>query len=242
MTSPPPDGLMPTALDQRIEAAVGYGVEELRQHRDGGLLDASHAVLADADREVVAAEQDVTFYRVRLARLAASGLPVDQALFARIERTLDQLATAAAVRDTKQTAAAAALAPMEAAAPRQTPAQIATKDVAALLAIARAPSCTSTSSPTASPWRLPPAPAFPTPSCSTWRRWAWWSATPRTRCTPGSPSLSPTPAAQYSAAHGAARIECRQSRQQSSPWNGLPQTKCEGDETHRGPTAEVTFD
>jgi len=137
MTSPPPDGLMPTALDQRIEAAVGYGVEELRQHRDGGLLDASHTALADAHRELVAAERDVTFYRVRVARLAMSGLPVDQALFARIERTLDQLATAAAARDTKQSAAAAALAPIEAAAPRQTPAQIATKDVAALLAIAQ---------------------------------------------------------------------------------------------------------
>ncbi|WP_405591713.1 hypothetical protein [Streptomyces sp. NBC_01092] len=137
MTSPPPGGHMPTALDLRIEAAVGYGVKELRRHRDGGLLDALHAALADAHRELAAAERDVTFYRVRLARLAASGLTVDQALFARIERTLDQMATAAAVRDTKQTAAAAALAPIEAAAPRQPPRQIATKDVAALLAIAQ---------------------------------------------------------------------------------------------------------
>ncbi|MFC7908296.1 hypothetical protein [Streptomyces nigra] len=137
MTSPPSDGLIPTALDQRIEAAVGYGVEELRRHRDGGLLDAPHAALADAHSELMAAERDVTFYRLRLARLASSELPVDQALFARIRRTLDQLATAAAVRDANQSVAAAALSPIEAAAPRQTPPQIATKDVAALLAIAQ---------------------------------------------------------------------------------------------------------
>ncbi|MFI9829715.1 hypothetical protein ACIHIX_18725 [Streptomyces sp. NPDC051913] len=137
MTAPQPDGLMPTALDLRIEAAVGYGVEVLRRHRDSGLLDAPHAALADAHSELAAAERDVTFYRVRLARLASSALPVDQALFARIERTLDQLATAAAVRDAKRSVADAALAPIEAAAPRQAPPQIATKDAAALLAIAQ---------------------------------------------------------------------------------------------------------
>ncbi|MDL2075762.1 hypothetical protein QNN03_04850 [Streptomyces sp. GXMU-J15] len=137
MTRPPLDGLVPTALDQRIEAAVGYGVEELRRHRDGGLLDAPHAALADAHRDLAAAERDVTFYRVRLARLASSEFPVDQALFARIDRTLDQLAKAAAVRDAKQTVAAAALEPIETAAPQQAPPQLATKDVAALLAIAQ---------------------------------------------------------------------------------------------------------
>ncbi|TCR22987.1 hypothetical protein [Streptomyces sp. BK205] len=137
MTPPPSDELIPTALDQRIAAAVGYSVEELRRYRDGGLLGAVHAALADAHGELVAAERDVTFYRVRLARLASSDLPADHALFARIARTLDQLATAAAVRDAKRSVAAAALAPIEAAAPRQAPPQIATKDVAALLAIAQ---------------------------------------------------------------------------------------------------------
>ncbi|MFE1836465.1 hypothetical protein [Streptomyces sviceus] len=137
MTSPPFDGQMPTVLDQRIETAVGYGVEELRQHRDGGLLDASHAALANAHRELVAAERDVTFYRARLARLASSELPVDQALFTRIHRTLDQLTKAVGVRDAKHVATAALLEPIEATAPRQTPRQIATKDVAALLAIAQ---------------------------------------------------------------------------------------------------------
>lgn len=137
MTSPPSDQHTPTALDQRIEIAVGYGVEELHRHRDGGLLDAAHAALAIAHRDLVTAERDVTFYRARLARLASSELPVDQALFARIQRTLDQLAKTAAVRDAKQTAAAAVLEPIEAVAPRQAPAQVATKDIAALIAIAQ---------------------------------------------------------------------------------------------------------
>ncbi|MBC9719232.1 hypothetical protein H9Y04_42645 [Streptomyces sp. TRM66268-LWL] len=128
---------MPTALDQRIEAAVGYDVEELRRHRDGGLLDAPHAALADAHRELARAERDVTFYRARLARLASSELPADQALFASIQRTLDHLARAADARDAKQAAAAAALESIESAAPRQAPPQLATTDVAALLAIAQ---------------------------------------------------------------------------------------------------------
>lgn len=137
MTSSPPDRLTRTALDHRIETAVGRSVEELRQHRDAGLLDAPHAALADAHRDLVVAERDVGFYRVRLARLVSSDLPVDQALFARIDRTLDQLAQAARLREAKQTTAAAALEPIEAGALRQVPRQILTKDVAALLAIAQ---------------------------------------------------------------------------------------------------------
>ncbi|MFF5557010.1 hypothetical protein [[Kitasatospora] papulosa] len=137
MTSSPSDRLTRAALDLRIETAVGRSVEELRQHRDDGLLDAPHAALADAHRDLVAAERDVGFYRVRLAGLASSDLPVDQALFARIERTLDQLAQAARLREAKHTTAAAALEPIEADDLRQVPRQIPTKDVAALLAIAQ---------------------------------------------------------------------------------------------------------
>ncbi|MFI0119868.1 hypothetical protein [Streptomyces globisporus] len=137
MTSSPPDRLTRTALDHRIETAVGRSVEELRQHRRDGLLDAPRTALADAHHDLVAAERDVGFYRFRLARLASSDLPVDQALFARIDRTLDQLAQAARRRDAKQVTAAAALEPIEAGAPRQVPRQIPTKDVAALLAIAQ---------------------------------------------------------------------------------------------------------
>ncbi|MEU8482365.1 hypothetical protein [Streptomyces sp. NPDC048641] len=137
MTAPPSDQHTPTALDQRIEIAVGYGVEELHRHRDGGLLDAPHAALAVAHGDLVTAERDVAFYRARLARLASSELPAGQALFARIQRTLDQLAKATVVRDAKQAAAAAVLEPIEAVAPRQAPPQVATKDIAALLAIAQ---------------------------------------------------------------------------------------------------------
>lgn len=137
MTRPPPDGLVPTALDQRIEAAVGYGIEELHRHRDSGLLDVPHATLADAHRELAAAERDVTFHRARLARLAASELLVDQTLFTSIDRALGQLAQAAGVRDAKQATAAEALQPIETAAPRQAPPHLATTDVAALLAIAQ---------------------------------------------------------------------------------------------------------
>ncbi|KMS67720.1 hypothetical protein ACM01_41605 [Streptomyces viridochromogenes] len=126
-----------TALDHRIEHAVGRTVEELWRQRDDGLLDAPLAALADAHRDLVRAERDVTFYRVRLARLASGELPVDQALFARLDRTLDQLAEAAGERDAKQAEAAAALEPVEAAARRQAPPSVSTKDVAALLAVAQ---------------------------------------------------------------------------------------------------------
>lgn len=93
--------------------------------------------MADAHHELAAAERDVTFYRVRPARLASSELPADKTLFARIDRTVDQLAQAADVRDTKQTTAASALEVIEAVTPRQAPLKIATKDIAALLAIAQ---------------------------------------------------------------------------------------------------------
>ncbi|MFI2204646.1 hypothetical protein ACH47Z_28440 [Streptomyces sp. NPDC020192] len=138
MTSPPaPARQTRTALDHRIEIAVGRSIEELWRHRDDGFLDAPHAALADAHRDLVRAERDVTFHRVRLARLASGELPVDQPLFARIDRTLDQLAEAADVRDAQQAKAVAALEPIEAAAPRPVPRQVPTKDFAALLAIAQ---------------------------------------------------------------------------------------------------------
>ncbi|WP_217550067.1 PadR family transcriptional regulator [Streptomyces sp. GbtcB6] len=140
MTSPPassPDRRPRTVFDHRIETAAGCSVEALWRHRTAGLLDTLHAALADAHRELVRAERDVTFHRTRLARLASGELPVDQALFARIERTVDQLAHAIDARDAQQTTTAAALEPIEAAAPPRTPQHVTAKDVAALLAIAR---------------------------------------------------------------------------------------------------------
>ncbi|MFC8198946.1 hypothetical protein ACFUTV_26655 [Streptomyces sp. NPDC057298] len=88
------------------------------------------------------ASGDVTFHRARLARLLSGEFPVDQALFARIERTVDQLTHAIEERDAEQAKAAAALEPIEAAAPRQATQQASTKDFAALLAIVQAPSST----------------------------------------------------------------------------------------------------
>ncbi|MDQ0957997.1 hypothetical protein QFZ66_001875 [Streptomyces sp. B4I13] len=140
MTSPPelsPDRHPRTVLDQRIEKAAGCSIEKLWRHRDDGLLDAPHSALADAHRDLVRAERDVTFQRARLARLVSGEFPVDQALFTRIERTVDQLAHAIDERDAQQAKATAALEPIEAAAPRRAPRQVPTKDIAALLAIAQ---------------------------------------------------------------------------------------------------------
>lgn len=124
-----------TALDTRIETATGHSIEQLWQHRDDGLLDTPHAALADAHRDLVKAETGVTFYRVLLARLASGEFPVDTALFARIDRTVDQLEEAAEERDTRQARVVAALEPIEAAAPRRGPRRVSAKDFAALLAI-----------------------------------------------------------------------------------------------------------
>ncbi|WP_405626014.1 hypothetical protein [Streptomyces sp. NBC_01396] len=135
--APSPDRNPRTVLDHRIDSATGCSIEKLWRHRDDGLLDAPHAALADAHRDLVRAERDVTFHRARLARLASGEFPVNQALFARIERTVDQLAHAIDERDAEEAKAVAALEPIEAAAPRQAPRQVPTKDFAALLAIAQ---------------------------------------------------------------------------------------------------------
>ncbi|MEU6355026.1 hypothetical protein ABZ896_37905 [Streptomyces sp. NPDC047072] len=140
MTSPPassPDRRPRTVFDHRIETAAGGSVEALWRHRTAGLLDTPHAALADAHRELVRAERDVTFHRARLARLASGEFPVDQALLTRIERTVDQLAHAIDVRDARQAKTAAALEPIETAAPPRTPQHVGAKEIAALLAIAQ---------------------------------------------------------------------------------------------------------
>ncbi|WP_329343707.1 hypothetical protein OG252_45380 [Streptomyces sp. NBC_01352] len=140
MSSPPapsPKRHPRTVLDHRIETAAECSIETLWRHREAGLVDAPHSALADAHRDLVRAERDVTFHRARLARLVSGELPVDQALLARIERTVDQLAHTIDERDTEQAKAAAALEPIEAAAPPQAHQQVSTKDFAALLAIAQ---------------------------------------------------------------------------------------------------------
>ncbi|WP_239157974.1 hypothetical protein [Streptomyces sp. SID13726] len=140
MTSPPaalPDRSARTVFDLRIETAAGCSIDRLCRHRDEGLLGAPHAALADAHRDLVRAERDVTFYRARLARLASGEFPVDRDLFTRIERTVDQLSDAIDARDAQQVRTAAALEPVEAAAPPRVPRQVPAQDVAALLAIAQ---------------------------------------------------------------------------------------------------------
>lgn len=116
---------------------MGRSPEELGRYRDDGLLDAAHSAVADAHRDLVRAERDVAFHRMRLARLASGEFPVDHALLARIERSVDQLAAAIDKRDVQQGKTAAALRPIEAAPPRQVPRQVPAKDIAALLAIAQ---------------------------------------------------------------------------------------------------------
>lgn len=104
-----------TALDHRIEAAVGHSIGQLWQHRDRDLLDEPHARLADVHRALVQAEQAVTFYRVQLQRLASGEFEVDQALFTRIHRTVATLEEAAVTRDEREHQVTAALEGIEAA-------------------------------------------------------------------------------------------------------------------------------
>ncbi|MDO0936459.1 hypothetical protein QQY66_33930 [Streptomyces sp. DG2A-72] len=139
-TPPPPAKKALTALDHRIEAAVGHSIDQLWQHRDRDLLDEPHARLADAHRALVQAEHTVTFYRVQLQRLASGEFAVDHALFTRINRTVATLEEAAATRDDREQQVKAALEPVEAATrSRRTgpSAELPPPDHAALLAIAQ---------------------------------------------------------------------------------------------------------
>ncbi|WP_367435121.1 hypothetical protein [Streptomyces celluloflavus] len=133
-----------TALDHRIETAVGHSIDRLWEHRDRDLLDAPRTRLADAHRGLAQAETSVAFYRVLLHRLTSGEFPVEfpveAALFERIGRTVDQLEEAAATRDDRQREALAALEPVERAARTQGPdgvPELSAPDVAALLAVAQ---------------------------------------------------------------------------------------------------------
>jgi hypothetical protein len=142
MTSPSPSTPstnVVTALDHRIEAAVGRSIEQLWQHRERQLLDDAQTRLADAHHGLVTAERAVTFHRLLLARLASGEFEVDEALCARIDRTVGQLAQAVAERDAQQATAQTALEAVEKAARTQCPEpaqELSAPDFAALLAIA----------------------------------------------------------------------------------------------------------
>ncbi|MEV7955264.1 hypothetical protein [Streptomyces sp. NPDC088141] len=117
---------------------MGHSVDRLWEDRDNKFLDEPHARLADAHRALVKAELSVAFHRDLLNRLTSGELPVDQALFDRLGRTLTQLQDAAASRDERQDEVLSALEPVEAAArtarPATTP-ELPASDFAALLAI-----------------------------------------------------------------------------------------------------------
>ncbi|MER6500168.1 hypothetical protein ABT218_12435 [Streptomyces sp. NPDC001455] len=125
-------------LDHRIEAVTGHDVDTLWTYRDRGVLDKSHTHLVDQHRELAKAETGVTFYLRLLNRLSSGEFPVEEALFERIDRTVDQLEEAAVARDVAARKVLVALEPIEAAAAATVPGErtLSTDDQAVLLAIA----------------------------------------------------------------------------------------------------------
>ncbi|MFE1071193.1 hypothetical protein ACFW5W_08195 [Streptomyces sp. NPDC058783] len=125
-------------LDHRLEAATGHDIDTLWSYRDRGVLDEPHAHLVDRHRELAKTQTAVTFYLRLLNRLSSGEFDVDDALFTRINRTVDQLEEAAGARDAAARQVLAALKPIEAAATASTPRapQLSADDQAALLAIA----------------------------------------------------------------------------------------------------------
>ncbi|MFJ6438476.1 hypothetical protein [Streptomyces sp. NPDC091416] len=126
-------------LDHRIEAATGHDIDTLWAYRDRGVLDETHAHLVDRHRELAKAQTGVVFYLKLLNRLSSGEFDVDDALFTRIDRTVDQLEEATDTRDAAARTVNAALDHIEAAgapASAQGPSPLATADQAALLSIA----------------------------------------------------------------------------------------------------------
>ncbi|MEE1765313.1 hypothetical protein [Streptomyces sp. SP18BB07] len=125
-------------LDHRLEAVTGHDIDTLWTYRDRGVLDEPHAHLVDLHRELAKAQTGVTFYLRLLNRLSSGEFEVDDALFARIDRTVDQLQEAATARDAAARHVLAALEPIEAAAAASMPdvKPLSMGDHAALLAIA----------------------------------------------------------------------------------------------------------
>ncbi|MEU0204333.1 MULTISPECIES: hypothetical protein [unclassified Streptomyces] len=125
-------------LDHRLEAVTGHDIDTLWAYRDRGVLDEPHAHLVDRHRELAKTQTGVTFYLRLLNRLSSGEFDVDDALFTRINRTVDQLEEAATARDAAARKVLAALETIEVAAaaspPGTTP--LSTDDQAALLAIA----------------------------------------------------------------------------------------------------------
>ncbi|MEW1599397.1 hypothetical protein [Streptomyces sp. NPDC093808] len=127
-----------TQLDHRIEAVTGHDIDTLWAYGDRGVLDEPHAQMVDRHRTLASAQIGVTFYLKLLNQLTSGEFPLDDALFVRIDRTVDQLDEATDARDAAAQKVLAALEPIEAAASASTPdgPPLSADDRAALLAIA----------------------------------------------------------------------------------------------------------
>ncbi|MEV7169273.1 hypothetical protein AB0O18_06240 [Streptomyces sp. NPDC093224] len=126
-----------TALDAAIEQVVG-DLTVLHHDHLRGLLPPERAALAAVHRELVTAEDAVTYHRNALKRLSSGSYPVDTPLLDRLRRTLHDLAQATATRDRLQESAGAALEEARAATPAAAPAdeELTPRDFAALLSLA----------------------------------------------------------------------------------------------------------
>ncbi|RSO06980.1 hypothetical protein DMH18_26410 [Streptomyces sp. WAC 06783] len=126
------------SLDHRVELATGHSINRLWKLRDRNLLDEPAARVADAHRKLNDATTHLTFHRVLLERLASGEFEIDQALLARIDRTVEQLKEATTARDSRHAEVLAALEPLEQAgrptASGSVPA-LSAADQAALMAI-----------------------------------------------------------------------------------------------------------
>ncbi|MGQ4417317.1 hypothetical protein ACN6LA_003458 [Streptomyces sp. SAS_269] len=136
--TPAPARRAVSPLDHRLEAVIGHDIDPLWAYRDRGILDEPHAHLVDQHRELAKTQTAVTFYLRLLNRLSSGEFDVDDALFTRIDRTVEQLEEASDARDAAARQVLAALEPIEAAAAASAPdaKQLSTDDQAALLAIA----------------------------------------------------------------------------------------------------------
>ncbi|OII62192.1 hypothetical protein BJP40_03905 [Streptomyces sp. CC53] len=128
-----------TPLDHRVGLAVGFSVGRLWRDHDCGLLDEPTARLATAHRALADAVTSVTFYRALLQRLASGDYAIDQTLFPRLDRTVQQLKQAVAIRDTREQETMAALEPIEAQTAQNPPgpSELKAREVALLLAISQ---------------------------------------------------------------------------------------------------------
>ncbi|MGW3058489.1 hypothetical protein ACWC98_21510 [Streptomyces goshikiensis] len=126
-----------TALDAAIEQVVG-DLTVLHHDHLRGLLPPERAALAAVHRELVTAEDAVTYHRNALKRLSSGSYPVDTPLLDRLRRALHDLAQATATRDRLQEGVGAALEAARAATPAAAPAddELTPRDFAALLSLA----------------------------------------------------------------------------------------------------------